>query len=200
MLFGEVPALPVVAPVTAVALGVLLWRLQRRGALSPLRVVVAVCVCIYGAGVVANTIFPIFLDKPGGTPPWSSSISMTLFDDYELSDAIQNVVVFIPLGVLLPLIAGTRSLWRVAGLGVLLSLLIETAQFFSDHFLDGGHVADINDFFFNAVGAPVGYGIFMMATRTPILARLADRMSWPSTRAVNQGEARGRAGASRSRV
>jgi glycopeptide antibiotics resistance protein len=181
MLFGEVPALPVVAPAAAVVFGVMTWRLHRRGALSLLRALVAAGVCVYGAGVVANTVFPIFLDMPGGVQPWSTSISMRLFVDYELRDAIENVLVFVPVGLFLPLVTGTRSWWRVVGVGALFSLLIETAQFFSDHYLQGGHVADVNDFFFNALGAPVGFGIFLLATRVPVLADMTRRMRWSST-------------------
>jgi glycopeptide antibiotics resistance protein len=180
-LFGEVPALPVVAPVAGLTFGVLLWRLGRRGEISLLRVVAVAAVCVYGAGVAANTIFPIFLDMPGGTQPWSSSISTRLFDDYELADAVQNVVVFIPVGVFVPLVARHHSLWRVAAVGAIFSLLIETTQFFSSHYLHGGHVADVNDFFYNALGAPVGYGLFVLATRVPPVARLARRTRWPST-------------------
>ncbi len=168
-MFGEVPAVPVVAPLAVVTFGGLLWHLHRRGRLTPLRAVAAAAVCIYAAGVVANTVFPIFTDKPGGTPPWSSSISIRPFVDYELADAVQNVVVFIPAGLFLSLVAGTRSLWRVTLHGALFSLFIETVQFFSDHFLDGGHVADVNDLFFNTVGAVVGYGVYAVATRVPVV-------------------------------
>jgi glycopeptide antibiotics resistance protein len=181
VLFGEVPALPVVAPAAALTFGVLVWRLHRRGEMSLLRALVAAALCIYGAGVVANTVFPIFLDMPGGVQPWSTSISMRLFDDYEVADAVQNVVVFVPLGVFVPLVVRIRSLWRVAAVGVLFSLLIETVQFFSDHYLHGGHVADVNDLFFNALGAPLGYGLLVVATRAPVLGDLVRRARWPST-------------------
>jgi glycopeptide antibiotics resistance protein len=179
--FGEVAALPVVAPVAAVAFGVLLWGLHRRGAMTLPRVLVAAALCVYGAGVVANTVFPIFLDMPGGVQPWSASISMRLFDDYEAADAVQNVVVFLPVGVLVPLALRTHSPWRVAAVGAVFSLFIETVQFFTSHWLHGGHVADVNDLFYNALGAPVGYGLFVLVTRVPAVARLAQRTRWPST-------------------
>jgi glycopeptide antibiotics resistance protein len=161
--FGEVAALPVVAPVAAVAFGVLLWGLHRRGAMTLPRVLVAAALCVYGAGVVANTVFPIFLDMPGGVQPWSASISMRLFDDYGAADAVQNVVVFLPVGVLVPLALRTHSPWRVAAVGAVFSLFIE------------------NDLFYNALGAPLGYGLFVLVTRVPAVARLAQRTRWPST-------------------
>lgn len=180
-MFGEVAALPVVAPVAAIAFGVLLWSLYRRGAMTSPRVLVAAALCVYGAGVVANTVFPVFLDMPGGVQPWSSSISTRLFDDYEVADAVENVVVFLPVGVLVPLALRTHSLWRVAAVGAVFSLLIETVQFFSSHWLHGGHVADVNDLFYNALGGPLGYGLFVLATRVPAVARLAQRTRWPSS-------------------
>ena len=180
-MFGEVRALPVVVPVAAIAFGVLLWGLRRRGAVTLPRVLVAAVLCVYGAGVVANTVFPVFLDMPGGTQPWSSSISVRLFDDYEAADAVQNVLVFLPVGVLVPLALRTHSLWRVAVAGVVFSLFIETVQLFSSHYLHGGHVADVNDLFYNAEGAPLGYGLFVLATRVPAVAWLAQRSRWPST-------------------
>jgi glycopeptide antibiotics resistance protein len=181
VLFGEVPALPVVAPAAAVAFGVLLWRLRRRGELSLARALVAAAFCVYGAGVVANTVFPIFLDMPGGVQPWSTSISVRPFVDYELADAVQNVVVFIPLGVFVPLVARTRSVWLVAAVGAGFSLLIETVQFFSAHYLHGGHVADVNDWVFNVLGAFVGYGLHVLATRTPVVSDVVRRVRRPST-------------------
>jgi glycopeptide antibiotics resistance protein len=165
VLFGEVPALPVVVPAAGAVLAILLWQLRRRGAMTATRVLVAAAVCVYGAGVVANTIFPVFLDMPGGVQPWSSSISTRLFVDYEVADAVQNVVVFMPVGVLVPMLTGPRSLWRVAAVGVGFSLFIETVQLFSSHYLHGGHVADVNDLFYNALGAPLGYVLFVLARR-----------------------------------
>jgi glycopeptide antibiotics resistance protein len=165
MLFGEVPSLPVVVPAAVVVFGVLVWRLRRRGALSPVRVALAACACVYGAGVVANTVFPIYLDMPGGSQPWSSSISVRPFVDYELADAIENVIVFLPVGVLVALAAARSSLARAVAVGALFSLLIETTQFFSAHLWHGGHVADINDLFFNVVGAMAGCGLVAGARR-----------------------------------
>lgn len=94
MPFGEVPSLPVVALIAAVAWGILLCRLHRRGELSLLQAPVPVCVCIYDAGVMADTIFcRTTCTSRGGIPPYPLSISMTPFVGSELFDAIQNAVV-----------------------------------------------------------------------------------------------------------
>jgi glycopeptide antibiotics resistance protein len=182
MMFGEVPSLPVVVPVAVVAFGVLVWRLRRRDALTPLRVALAACACVYGAGVVANTVFPIYLDMPGGSVPWSTAISVRPFVDYELADAIQNVVVFAPVGVLVALAAARPSLAKAAAVGAVASLLIETIQLVSAHLWHGGHVADVNDLIFNAVGAMAGYGLVAGARRLPRRSRAAHPASGADSR------------------
>ncbi len=172
-LFGEVPALPVVVPVAIVVFGLLMWRLHRNGALSPLRAAVAAFACVYGAGVIANTVFPIYLDMPGSDPTWSSSLSVRPFIDYELADAVENVIVFLPVGILVALGAARPSLARATAIGALFSLLIETTQYVNGHLWRGGHVADVNDLFFNVVGAMAGFGLVVGAKRLFGLARPA---------------------------
>ncbi len=63
-MFRQVPVLPIVLPIAIVAFLGLLWSLQRRNRLSLPRAALAAALCVYLAGVIANTVFPIFLDKP----------------------------------------------------------------------------------------------------------------------------------------
>ena len=66
-----------------------------------------------------------------------------------------NVVAFLPLGVLVPLIRRrpTRA-WHVALLGAALSLTIEVLQLAS-----GRRTADVDDILLNTLGALVGYAL-----------------------------------------
>ena len=66
----EVTAWPFVVPVAALAGAVLLWRLHRRAALTLPRVLVGAVVAVYVAGVVANSLFPVFIGKPGSLSWW----------------------------------------------------------------------------------------------------------------------------------
>jgi glycopeptide antibiotics resistance protein len=66
---------------------------------------------------------------------------------------IGNIVAFVPMGLIPPLILGRRTkLWHVALFGLSLSLSIEGGQYFS-----GRRVADVDDLILNTVGSLLGY-------------------------------------------
>ncbi len=44
----------------------------------------------------------------------------------------------------------------------------------------GGHIADINDWLTNILGGIVGYGLFVLMTRSRAVARLLRRFRWPA--------------------
>jgi hypothetical protein len=90
------------------------------------------------------------------------------------------VVVFLPLGVLLPLVGQVSSARRVLLLGFLLSLTMELLQGLNAVTVHGGHIADVNDLLANTLGAPLGYGVLRLARLVPALRRWADAATWPS--------------------
>jgi hypothetical protein len=176
---------------TLLAGAVLLWQLHRRAALTIPRVLVVAVLCVYGGGVLANSLFPIFIGKGRSGLPWWDMVNLTPLVGTDRADMLRNVVVFLPLGFLLPLVARIHSARRVLLYGFLLSLAIETAQLVQSQTGNGGHVADINDLLANTVGAPIGYGIFRVALRLPALGRLATAATWPpslNSEAENQAE------------
>jgi glycopeptide antibiotics resistance protein len=177
--YREITALPVVVPLASVAFAVLLWALHRRAGLTVPRVVVSAVACVYGAGVLANTVFPIALGKPSGDLPWSVLLNLVPLVGTEPRDMLQNVVVFVPLGVLLPLLARAHSAGRVLLAGFLLSLAMEALQFGNAVTGHGGHVADVNDLLANTLGAPLGYGAYLLGLHLPSLRRAADAATWP---------------------
>jgi glycopeptide antibiotics resistance protein len=176
--FHQVPVLPVVIPVATLAFAVLLWSLHRRARLTPQRAAVSVALCVYLAGVIANTVFPIFLDKPSSDQPWDNYLNLVPLVGYDVVDAVTNVVVFVPLGVLLPLFFVRPSWWRALLLGAGLSLLIEVSQYVTANLLGGGHVADVNDLFFNVVGTGVGLALLEGVRRIPGAGRVVDGFRW----------------------
>src|ERR1700712_3620974 len=93
----EITALPVVVPLAVVALAAVLWRLHRRAAATLPRVVVCAVACAYGAGVLANTVFPVHLGGPGSDLPWWADLNLVPLVGTEWSDVLENVVVFVPL-------------------------------------------------------------------------------------------------------
>ncbi|GAA1770717.1 hypothetical protein GCM10009795_016010 [Nocardioides hankookensis] len=177
-MFAEVPVLPVVVPLAALVLAVLVWHLLRRGLLSVPRAAVALALCVYVAGVVANTVFPIYLDKPANDAEWDAFLNLTPIAGYEAGDAVMNVCVFVPLGVLLALALPRWPWWRVLGVAALISLGIELTQWLTAGLLGGGHVADVNDLLFNVVGAAVGTALLAALVRVPVAEPVVDRFSW----------------------
>ena len=72
-----------------------------------------------------------------------------------LTQAIMNVVAFIPIGLLLGCAFDRMKWWQVLLIGGAFSLLIETLQFV----LKRGF-AEVDDVWHNVVGCLVGYGVY----------------------------------------
>lgn len=177
--FGEVPALPVVIPFGIVVFVLLLlWRLAARRLVSLPRAAVAAALAVYAAGILANTVFPVFLDLPRSDGPWAAGIVLTPFQGYEIDDAVMNIAVFLPLGLLIPLVLVRPLWWKVLLVVAAVSLTIELAQLASQHLFGGGHVADVNDLIFNVVGGALGYGVFRLLQGLPACARLIEPFRW----------------------
>ncbi|RYB95140.1 VanZ family protein [Nocardioides oleivorans] len=177
-MFGEVPVLPVVVPLGAAVCLLLVWRLRSRGSFSWPRATVALALGVYAAGIVANTVFPIFRDKPARTAEWDTYLALTPVAGYGVADAVTNVVVFTPLGMLVALVLARPSWWRVVAVAAAVSLGIEVTQYVTALTLGGGHVADLNDLLFNVVGGALGHGLLAAVTRVPAVARLVDLFRW----------------------
>lgn len=176
----EVPPL-IVVPLAVAALAVMAWMLHRRAALTVPRFVASAAACVYGAGIVANTLLPIYLGETGPRPPWTAFINRVPLADTEPVDMLRNVLVFLPLGAMLPIIARVDSALRVLIFGFALSFTMELLQLVNAVTEHGGHIADVNDLLANTLGAVLGYGIFRMALLLPPVARLAAAMTWPAS-------------------
>lgn len=95
------------------------------------------------------------------TPLWGIGESLAAGGRATLINVVGNIVVFGPIGLLLPLWqARYRSWWRsgLAGMGV--SLAIELLQW-----LVGYRVADVDDVLLNTVGTLVGFMLFWVFTQ-----------------------------------
>jgi glycopeptide antibiotics resistance protein len=101
-----------------------------------------------GLGVRLNLI-PFVVDGPGSA-----------------NDAVRNVFVFVPLGMLLAA-AGWRLL-TVLGAALAVSLSIEIAQYLTDW----GRTADVNDLLTNVAGAAIGW-VVAWAIRRTVTRRVA---------------------------
>ncbi|RXR22683.1 VanZ family protein [Oerskovia turbata] len=177
-MFHQVPVLPVVVPLAAAVFAGLMWSLIRSRRFSVPRAAVALALGVYVAGIVANTVFPVFLDKPVSSAPWASHLAVVPFADYEVADAVMNVLVFVPVGVLVPLLVPRASWRRAVAAAAVLSLTIEATQLVTAHLLGGGHIADVNDLIFNITGGAVGFAVFSALVKVPSVSAVVDRFRW----------------------
>ncbi len=176
--FDKVSALPVVIPLGVVVFVLLCWRLQATRRFTLPRAAVAAALAVYGAGIVANTVFPIFLNPPPRDRSWWSGVVLTPFVDYEVGDAVTNVIVFVPLGVLIALVLQRPNWLPVLAAVVCSSLAIELTQLAVQDLAGGGHIADIDDLIFNTVGGMVGYAALLVLLRLPGGSRLVSHFRW----------------------
>ena len=87
--------------------------------------------------------------------------ALKMQDTDVLRHLLQNAALFVPLGVLLPLLhRSLRSVWWALLGGAALSTMIETTQLV----LAVGQ-CDVNDILTNALGAVLGYGVFWLFGR-----------------------------------
>lgn len=66
-------------------------------------------------------------------------------------DIVGNIIMFVPYALFLHIVFHVRNYWFIIGTGFLLSLLIETTQYFT-----GIGQADVDDLIFNTLGALLG--------------------------------------------
>jgi glycopeptide antibiotics resistance protein len=172
----------VLLPLFIAAVLVMLWRLDRGRRRTWARAAAGLIACVYLVGVVKKVLLPLPLNGNaiGGGVPWHDYINLTPFQNTDVGDDMApNVLLFVPLGVLLPLLARVRPAWRATLIGLLVSVSVETVQFVTDVTLRAGHAADINDVISNTAGALLGFLLLRLALRLPPAARLAEAVAWP---------------------
>lgn len=182
MKFVEVPMLPIVIPFGVVIFLLSIWALRSRGGVTLPRASVAAILGIYAGGVLANTVFPIFLRVGTGfyDGPRPLALYLVPFADYGIEDALINVAVFVPLGGLVPLLIARPTWWKAVMIVAGASLAIELAQMATARLALGGHLADINDWMTNILGGIIGYGLFVLLTRSKRVARFVEQFRWPA--------------------
>lgn len=118
------------------------------------------------SGLFAKTIFQgiLFIDgqlkflyKFSGKCNFIPFTTLNIKSGSVKLDIIGNIVIFIPIGLLLPLLwKPFRKLWWTVGLCFLISLFIETVQLFLPR------STDINDLIFNMLGGFLGYLAYLL--------------------------------------
>ena len=176
--FDQLPMLPIVIPFGIVVFGLLLWRLAVIRLVSPARIAVAAALAVYAAGIVANTVFPIYTNVSPRTEPWYSGVVFVPFADYEIGDAVLNALIFVPLSMLLTMLFARPTWWKVLIAVTVTSVGIELTQLAVQELFGGGHIADASDLVSNVAGGMLGYGLLVLLMRVPSLARLIAHFRW----------------------
>lgn len=118
----------------------------------------------YPFSKVDGKVQPLIFDAAAVLPLRVNLVPFRLLTDYEskrdmLINIIGNFAMFIPTGVMVPLIYKSRNtLLRVVGVGVLLSLIIELIQL-----PFAVRASDIDDLILNTAGCLLGYGLYAIA-------------------------------------
>jgi glycopeptide antibiotics resistance protein len=133
--------------------------MRRRGAAGRRRVILAGALVVYAAAVVAVTILPIHV------VPESWRLDEHWWDVLRLIPFVVppvgfllNIVMFVPFGVLLPLLwPATGTMRRMAGWGLAASAAIEFSQLGMWMALGNRRMWDVNDLMSNTAGAVFGF-------------------------------------------
>jgi glycopeptide antibiotics resistance protein len=133
-------------------------RVRNGDTRTPRVVATIVLVLWFGFVVFAALIGPTNLAPDLPRPsfnlvPWGSFLGHEIVGR-EREEVIGNLVLFMPLGALLPFIVPRLTAWwRVALIAFVISFALETTQYVANV----GRSADVDDAILNALGAIVGW-------------------------------------------
>lgn len=131
--------------------------------------------CAYLAGLFYQTVVPELMAAIQGVEQQPGRVNLHLFlvfrqtwdevfrngnPSYFFINFLGNILVFVPLGLLVPLLwKRFRRFWKVSLLGAGVSLSIETLQLL----LPRG--TDVDDIWLNTLGAMLGYLVWLIVHR-----------------------------------
>jgi len=117
----------------------------------------AALLALWALGVIAVTMFPIREHpRSGPHPPWWVVFQWVPFDVPPVGFVL-NVVMFVPLGLLLPALwPRTGTAGRIFWCGLAASTAIESAQLLLWLTLGNFRMVDVNDLIANTGGALLG--------------------------------------------
>ncbi|MFE7186927.1 VanZ family protein [Streptomyces erythrochromogenes] len=180
----QVPTAAVLGP--ALLFFALFAFARRRGNIPGWRggpLVLRAVAALYAAAVVSITIFPLWIY--GGAyrnqAPWTGQIQPIPLLMADIS-MLPNVVMFVPLGCLLPLFSHRVTRGGTVVVCALASLGIELAQLLQYIALGHGRAVDLNDLIANTLGGLLGYAVLRTAQGTASTRAVLNKVSpSPST-------------------
>lgn len=77
-----------------------------------------------------------------------------------IGNSFGNIILFVPIGMLVPMVTDWKKIWRTVATGVGFSLIVETIQLITSR-----GCFDFDDVILNGLGCIIGYGIFSVAQK-----------------------------------
>ncbi|MFI6282112.1 VanZ family protein [Streptomyces sp. NPDC050988] len=139
---------------------------------------------LYAAGALHFTLFPIIVDRGQNLSPWTNQVQLiplTGLLGMDVSFPL-NVILFLPFGMLLPLMT-RRELGpgRVALRALAVSASIELTQLGMYILFSNGRGADVDDLITNTLGAAFGCLLLRLALRSTAFSHLTRTFALPGT-------------------
>lgn len=179
----DIAPLWVLGPAVAVYTAVTAVRARRsRPGWTPRHAVLRITAAVYAAAVLSITVFPITVTwgKYANQTPWYEQINYLPLVTIDAT-AVPNVIMFVPLGILLPLTSRVSGALRATGVSALASLSIELTQLLCYVTLNNGRAYDINDILVNTLGGVIGYALVHTALRLPSSAAFLQGIALPGS-------------------
>jgi glycopeptide antibiotics resistance protein len=139
------------------------WKREAVLLLMYINLAVIIRVTFFPMSHENGKVQPLIFNASKVFPFWINPIPFVKLRDYSskrdlLLNVIGNVTLFIPSGIILPIIyRRLNSFWKVVFAGVMLSFCIEILQLpFSSR------ATDIDDLILNTAGVMIGYGIYSL--------------------------------------
>ncbi|MEU9057222.1 VanZ family protein [Streptomyces sp. NPDC048384] len=175
----QIPTAAVLGP--ALAVFALFALARRRVSVPGWRggpLVLRALTALYAAAVASITIFPLWIYGGGyrNEAPWISQIQPIPLLTADIS-MIPNIIMFVPLGFLLPLLSHRLTRGRTVAICALTSLGIELAQLLQYIALGNGRAVDINDLIANTLGGLLGYAALRTAQRIAATRAVLHKLS-----------------------
>ncbi|MFF8997148.1 VanZ family protein [Streptomyces achromogenes] len=164
----------VLGPALAVFLAVAAVRHRRaRPGWTARHVVLRTAACLYAAAVLSITVFPLEVTwgRYANQMPWTNQVNYVPLVTADVT-AVPNILMFVPLGFLLPLLTRVDGAARAVAVSALASLGIESAQLLSYVLFHNGRSVDVNDLLANTLGGLTGYLLVRLALGRPSVREL----------------------------
>ncbi|MDN4605122.1 VanZ family protein [Paenibacillus sp. F6_3S_P_1C] len=123
---------------------------------------------VYILAVMHLVFFPIDINIGiyANQTPWYKTIQFIPILTLDIPSFALNILLFLPLGFMLPLVKPSAdSVREAARIGLIFSFSIEVLQLIIRVTLGNGRTTDINDLIANTAGSIIGYLIFHRLTK-----------------------------------